>query len=82
MLVTRRARQSPASWILAVNKIRESSLDKPEQYIGQELPSKEETKMLINLIFDEFIRMEKSEVEELASDEFTLQLTPEPSPVA
>jgi len=56
MLMGKRSLQSKNDWIKSVHRIKESALNKPEQYLGQTLPAPSTTNELIHLIFDEFLQ--------------------------
>jgi hypothetical protein len=58
MLVNKKRTQTLATWMAYVNKTRASVLQRPEEYLGDNLPERELTHQIIDSLFSEFLKRE------------------------
>lgn len=58
MLVNKKRTLTLATWMLFVNKTKESVLERPVEYLGANLPEKEITDSIVDSLFSDFLRRE------------------------
>jgi hypothetical protein len=58
MLVNKKRTQTLQTWMAFVNKTKASVLERPEEYLGENLPPKELTHEIVDALFSDFLRRE------------------------
>jgi hypothetical protein len=58
MLVNKKRTLTLATWMAFVNKTKASVLERPVEYLGDNLPEKELTSQIVDSLFSDFLRRE------------------------
>jgi hypothetical protein len=58
MLVNKKRTLTLATWMAYVNKTKASVIDRPVEYLGDNLPAKEITDKIVDSLFSDFLRRE------------------------
>ena len=58
MLVNKKRTLTLATWMAFVNKTRSSVLERPNEYLGENLPPRELTNQIVDSLFSDFLRRE------------------------
>ena len=59
MLVNKKKEIPSDEWLAFVNRTKAGVLHHPDQYLGSELPLKEEMAKIVEQIFNDFLKLEK-----------------------
>jgi len=56
MLIDKKGKLDASAWDAFVKRTKDSILRCPDQYLGRDLPPSEDLRIIVDEIFDEFVR--------------------------